>query len=456
VKSTTRILVLVLCVGFSAFLSYAIRQQAPKLTLMCDFGAIYYGARSAMQHQDPYDPNAVARLLAKELAAKGGQLPTDSLQAAMARTILTVDINPPTTLFLLIPLALLPWSIAQNLWMILLAGLLAFAAFRVWDLGARLAPDVWVLLAGFLLANCQGLLLDGNSAGLAVSLSIIAAWCFLERRAEVVGAVLLAISLFVKPHDSGLVWFYFLLAGGVLRKRALQTLAVAAVLALCASLWIAPVSPHWLLEMHSNLTTLSARGATDPSLSGTTNSGAGQIIDLQAALSILCNKPLFYNVTTWLAVGALTLIWALATLTRPTSPQRALFALAAISALSLLPVYHRSNDAKLLLLALPACATLWTGKGAKRWLALGLTSASIFLTSDIPLAVLGELTRNLHISTSSLTEKLTAVLLLRPAPLLLLATGCFYLWIYLRYAPPADAPAQSVAPAKALAADATT
>lgn len=424
-KSTTRILVLVLCVGFSAFLSYAIRLQEPDLTLMCDFGAIYYGAHSALQHEDPYHPNTVARLLAKELASHGGQLPADPVQAAMARTILTVDINLPTTLFLLTPLALLPWSIAQNLWMILMAGLLAFAASLVWDLGARVASDVWVLLAGFLLANCQGLLLDGNSAGLAVSLCIIAAWCFLKDRAALAGAVLLAFSLFVKPHDSGLVWLYFLLAGGLLRKRALQTLAIAAVMALCASLWIAPVSPHWPQELHSNLIAVSAHGSTsDPSLSGTTNGGAGQIIDLQATLSILWNNPLFYNLVTWFAIGALILVWALATLTRRTSPQRALFALAAISALSLLPVYHRSNDAKLLLLAIPACAMLWNGEGAKRWLALGLTSASIFFTSDIPLAVLGELTRNLHISTSSFTGKLSAALLLRPAPLLLLATGC--------------------------------
>jgi hypothetical protein len=455
VKGTTRILILALCVGLSAFGSYAIRQHAPKTILMCDFGEIYYGARCALQHRDPYDPAQASNLLMRSLAAEGEKLPADPGRAAMARTLLAVEINLPTTLFLLLPLALLPWAIAQNLWMALIAGLLACAAFLVGDLGADIAPDLWLLLAGFLLANCEGLLLDGNAAGIAVSLCIIAAWCFLKQRCALAGAVLLAISLLIKPHDSGLVWLYFLLAGGALRKRALQTLAITAILAICAAMWIAPSSPHWPQELRNNLTAVSVHGGTsDPALSGSTTSGAGWIIDLQAALSILWNNPHFYNLTAYLIIGALILVWALITLARRPSPQQTLLGLAAISTLSLLPVYHRSNDAKLLLLAIPACAMLWTGKGAKRWLALALTSASIFFTADMPIAISGTLTRNLAISTSTLAGKLTAIFLLRPAPLLLLATGCFYLWVYFRYAPPADLPARNDAAANTLSTEA--
>jgi hypothetical protein len=424
---------------------------------MCDFGSLYFGARCAHQHQDPYSSNSVASFLASELASRGWHLPSDPSQAATARTILTVNVNLPTTLFLLAPFSFLPWTIAQNLWMMLLAGLLAFAAFLVWDLGAEIAPDLWLLLAGFMLINCEGMLLDGNSAALAVSLCIVATWCFLKQRAEPLGAVLLAVSLLVKPHDSGLVWLFFFLAGGPLRKRALQTAAVAAVLAACTAIWIAPLSPHWPQELHNNLATVSVPGGTsDPSLAGATNSGAGQIVDLQAVLSILWNNPRFYNLTTWLTIGALTLIWSLATLLRRTSPHRALFALAAISALSLLPIYHRSNDAKLLFLAIPACALLWSGKGASRWVALALTSASIFFTSDMPLALLGVITQNLRVSTSTLTGKFAAILLHRPAPILLLATGCFYLWFYLRHATPAGLPAQARPRTNPLTADAAT
>lgn len=455
-KRATRIAVVIICAAFPAFLSYAIRQHAPKSILMCDFGEIYYATRSAAQRQDPYNPDTAAKLLSKELAAEKIKLPDDPAQAAMARTILTIEINLPTTLFILAPLAMLPWVIAQNLWMILLAGTLALAAFLIWDIGGNAAPDVWLLLAGFLLANCEGLLLDGNAAGLAVSLCMIATWCFLKNRYAFSGAALFAVSLLIKPHDSGFIWLYFLLTGGTLRKRALQALAVAAVLAFCSSIWLASISPHWPHELRRNLALLSAQGATDPTLSGTTNSGAGQIIDLQAALSILWNNPHFYNLVAWFVAGALILVWAVTSLRRRTSPQRALFALASISALSMLPVYHRSNDAKILLLAVPACAVLWTGKGARRWAALLLTSASIFFTADMPLAVMGELTRNLPNFSSNLSGKLLTILLRRPTPLILLATGCFYLWIYLRYSSPAESAAPNGSATNTLTAKAAT
>lgn len=456
-KSTKRITVLLLCVGLSALFSYAIRQRTPKLTMMCDFGAIYYGARCAMQHRDPYDPGIAANMLRKELTEEGGILPDNPQQAAMTRNILTVETNLPTTLFLFAPLAMLPWAVAQNLWMILIAGLLAFGAFLIWDVGAAAAPDVWLLLAGFLLANCEGLLLDGNSAGFAVGLCVIATWCFLRERYVLIGALLFAVSLLVKPHDSGFIWIYFLFAGDASRKRALQTVAVAGILGLLAAIWIAPVSPHWIQKLHNNLASASVQGSTsDPNLNGTTNSGAGQIIDLQAVLSIFWNNPLFYNLTTYLTVGALMLAWALVTLTRQATIQSAQFALASISALSLLPIYHRSNDAKLLLLAIPACAVLWATKRPGRWIALFLTSASIFLTADMPLAILGELTRNLPSSPSTLPAKLLTILLRRPTPLILLATGCFYLWIFLRHTPPANAPAQKVSVANPMTAEAAS
>lgn len=455
-KRETRIAAVVLCAAIPAFLSYAIRRDAPKSILMCDFGEIYYATRCAVQRQDPYNPDTAANLLFKELAAEGVKLPDDPAKAAMARTILTIEINLPTALFLLAPLALLPWAIAQNLWMILLAGTLALAAFLIWDLGGNAAPDVWLLLAGFLLANCEGLLLDGNAAALAVSLCMIATWCFLKNRYALLGAALFAVSLLIKPHDSGFIWLYFLLAGSALRKRALQTLVIAAVLVFGAFLWIAHVSPHWPQELQRNLALLSARGATDPGIFGTTNNGAGQIVDLQAVLSILSSNPVFYNRTTYLVIGVLILIWAFATLRKRATLEAAQLAIASISALSMLPIYHRSNDAKILLLAIPACAVLWTGKGATRWIALALTSASIFFTADMPLAILGELTRNLTRSPSDLPGRLMTILLRRPTPLILLATGCFYLWIYLRYSPPAQSAVPNDAATNALTTKAAT
>jgi hypothetical protein len=431
VRRPKQLALLLLCIALSTFWSYEIRLHYQGVVKMPDFAEIYYGARCAILHQDPYQPSNVAH----QFRADNPGLKSDPLAAESARIVVTVGVNLPTTLFAAVPLALLPWSIAQNLWMLLCAALLFLAAYLMCDLAPG-APVVSACLAAFMLVNCEEVLTLGNLAGVAVGLCLIAAWCFLKNRFVPAGAALLAISLILKPHDAGMVWLYFLLAGGSMRRRALQTLAATAILSLLAALWVATVSPHWTQELSRNLAAVSAPGSTsDPALTGLTSRSAGEIIDLQAAFSIFKNNPHFYNPLSYLIAGSLILVWAIAALRRRFSLDSALVALAAISALSLLPLYHRTHDAKILLLALPACAMLWAGKGPPRWIALALTSAAIFYTSDIPLLVLLAVTRNLPGSPSTFDAKLLDLVLLQPDPPILLATGCFYLWVYVRPIP---------------------
>jgi hypothetical protein len=434
--------IFILCISLSAMLAAGMRRSAHGGVTMTDFGEIYYGALCAMQRKDPYNPPTVLReFLAHGATFPKPKNPSDPKDVRVARatvTVITVGVNLPTTLLLAIPFAMLPWSIAQILWVSLMAALLVLASYLAWDLAASLAPGVAGWLAAVILVSCELVLYFGNTAGLVVSLCVIAAWCFFKQRFAWAGIVLLALSLVIKPHDAGFLWLYFLLAGGVLRKRALQTFAVAALLGLAAAIWIAPASPHWVQELHNNLTVVSAKGETsDPSPSGITSGSTGSIIDLQATLSILWNNPRFYSLVSYLLGGSLILTWVLVTLRKRFSQQGAWLALAAISALLLLPVYHRPNDAKILLLALPGCAILWAARGRRGWLALALTAAAIAATSDLPLLLLHLISRRLSISPSTLGGKMMLILL-HPAPLLLLAMGCFYLWVYARYNPPAN------------------
>lgn len=92
----------------------------------------------------------------------------------------------------------------------------------------------------------------------------------------------------------------------------------------------------------------------------------------------------------------------------------------------------------LLLLALAACAILWKEGGVKAWLALGLTAAGILLTTTTPLVLLNENSRVLAAFAAKLSGGLPMILFLRPTPVALLAMGCFYLWVYVRYKPPVD------------------
>ena len=424
------IAVLVICVSIPCYFSYISRAAAGKQILMVDFGALYYGARCAVHGMDPYEPGPVLLEFEKD----GGHFSSTASDEGMDRIVVTRIDNLPTAMFLAIPFVLLPWVVAQNVWMVLMAALLVIAAFHTWDLGGGAAPLIWVGLAGLTLAESDLLFKGGNVAGVVVSLCIIAVWCILNERYAWLGVLLLAVSLVLKPHDSGFVWLYFLLAGGALRKRALQTLAATGVLAGCAALWMVSVSPHWFSELHRNLSFLLAHGgASDPGPAGMSSYAAGMIIDLQGVLSFIKDNPHFYNSLAWILGGLPILVLCVAALRRPTSPQGTRLALAAISALSLLPVYHRINDAVILLLALPACAMLWKERAPERWPALVLTSAGILFTASTPLALLVSNYRAIAAIASELPGRLPGAVLLRPTPVVLLAMGYFYLWVYLRH-----------------------
>ncbi len=61
-----------------------------------------------------------------------------------------------------------------------------------------------------------------------------------------------------------------------------------------------------------------------------------------------------------------------------------------------------------------------------------LNSLAIVITSDIPLAMLALLTKDLHFSTEGLPSMVFTILAARPMPIILLALGSVYLWVYKR------------------------
>jgi hypothetical protein len=430
-----RALLLLLSCGLSVFWAISLQRASPDG--MIDFKGVYYDARCLFQHRDPYLYGEPARVYLVE--QKDRPLLSDVL-----RQVLSLNIYLPTTSIFIAPFAMLPWGLAHWLWMILAAASLTFAAFLMWNRGADYAPGISGALICFMLANCEAVLATGNTAGIAVSLCVVAVWCFLRERFVWAGIVCLAVSLVIKPHDAGLVWLYFLLAGASYRKRALQTLLATAVLAVVAILWVTPISPHWMQELQSNnLTDLLPGGASNPGPnSANSGSGPSMIINLQSAIYIFSDDPRIYNSVSYLVCGSLLLVWSICTLRARFSLARAWLALAAIVPLTLLVTYHRPYDAKLLLLTVPACALLWAEGGLIRWVALAMSSAAIFSTADIPLTILLTLTRNLHISTVGISGQMLTVVLTRPAPLILLPMGIFYLWIYVRRASTGDVAAE--------------
>jgi hypothetical protein len=399
---------------------------------LADFKAVYYGARCLMQHSDPYKESEFLRVYREE----GGEFPSDPGMARLFNRAVPVCINLPTSLFLIVPFAILPWGPAHILWMTLVAGSLFLAGFLAWNLAEDYARGISLFLICIILADSEILFAGGNSAGIAVSLCVVAVWCFLKNRFVTAGIVCLAISLAMKPHDAGLVWLYFLLVGGIHRKRALQTLILTVGLCLLAALWVTHVAPQWMPELRSNLAVASAHGdLNDPGLASISRPGPGTIIDLQSAISVFRDDPRIYNPVSYLVCGALLMVWLVRTFRLRFSQRSAWLALAAIAALSMLPVYHRQYDAKLLLLTVPACAMLWVEGGLVGWIALLLNTAGVLLTGDIWSAILTVYWNNLHISQMGVLTQILAVMLVRPAPLILLVMVIFYLWAYMRHDP---------------------
>jgi hypothetical protein len=388
---------------------------------MADFKAVYFPARALLAHRDPYIESEVAPIYE---ASRAGLPP----EAEKIRQIATWGIYPPSALVLTTPFAMLSWKSACFVWMILMLGGFIAASWLMWNLCADESPVVSGALIAFLLANSMLLPITANVAGVAISLCVIAVWCFLRDRLVLLGVLCLAASLALKPHDAGAVWLCLLLAGGVFRKRALQTLLATAVLIVPGLLWVQHIAPHWLSEMSANIAAFAMHGGqADPSAASSAAHGLDMVVTLQTVFSLFIDNPRFYNLAAFIVCGALLLVWIRYVLRRRGDAQTTVkLALAAIVPLSLLPIYHRQLDCAMLLLAVPACVILMKQNNPAGRLALPITWTAFILTGAIFWAIF------FAIFTADRIPKalgwLRAGAEVLPVPLILLATGCFYLW----------------------------
>ncbi len=416
-----------LLLGAAIFLLVGLALKHVSPISMGDFKVVYYSARCLLKNGDPYLERDVLRVY----QAEGRERPSE---LALNRQVMTRYFYPPTAFVFTVPFAFLGFGPGQLLWMVLSAGGLILASILMFDLAADFAPVISGALLGFLLMNSLWLFMIGNSAAIVVSLCAIAVWCFLKEQFVRAGVLCLALSLAVKPHDSGLVWLFFLLAGGTFRKRALQTLLVFAVLCLPAVLWVMHVSPHWMQEAHSNMLTFSSvAGLTDPAATGMAGRYLDSFVQLQSAVAILWANPRVYNSITYVICGVMLLIWAIATVRLRPIQARSWLALAAITPLSMLPIYHLQHDAKLLVLTIPACAMLWSEGGIIGLMAVIVTASGIAVNGDIFTTIRIALTHHFLVPQPNLPSEILTVVLTRPGPLFLLLMAVFYLWVYTRH-----------------------
>lgn len=368
---------------------------------------------------NPYDSDQIRQ----EYAKAGGDL--SAPDSAVSAFLPYQAQYPPSSLFSIAPLALLPWKIAFSIWITLSAALFVLAGFLMADLCDLTTSSVPLILLGVFVATSTSLLHSGQPSGPAISLCAIGAWCVLRGRFPWAGAVCFALSLAIKPQIGCFVLLYFFLAGGAARRRSLQIAGLTVLFCLpgLAWAWLMPESAHWVHDLRANMIAIAAPGGLNNP--GPTSYNAHLVTDLQSIIALYRDSAPFYNHLTWAIAGVLFLVWGYVAVRAHPSHRKDLIGIAAIACLTLLPVYHRQYDVRLLLLMFPALALLFAEKGVVRWTALVLAVAVI--TGSHPTFI----ERRLGLNQNSLS-KMQTLLLLRPSALAVLASALFYLACFTR------------------------
>ncbi|MGP8251573.1 MAG: glycosyltransferase family 87 protein [Terracidiphilus sp.] len=359
---------ILILLGIAVFVILGFTFQAISPIPQWDFKTNYWAARSFDEHLDPYNENAVTSIYNKD------------------EPVITRAVYPPTLLLLISPLGLLPWKIASLIWCLLTVGAMISAAIIIWDAGKQYSPLITSVMVALIISNSQVIVILTNPAAVAIALAIFASWSFVRGKYTWIGAIALSLSILIKPQDAGFIWLFFLLAGGMYRRFAVRSLLVSGLIGVPTALVMWRLYPNWFEEWKSNIASFTVKGGmTDPGPSSIGNHGLGSFVNLQAALSVIKDNPHFYNPITYLIVIPLLALWAFFVFKSNQSSRSLWMGIAASVPLSMLPIYHHVCDAKILLLAVPACSILWAE--GKRLIPLVSMSAMVF-TSDIPLAFL--------------------------------------------------------------------
>lgn len=384
-----------------------------------DFRTAYYSGRALLEHRDPYSEQVVEQLYSQETPPTRKPDPD--------RMVVTRNPYLPSCFALTSLLALFPEPLALVLWISAIAISFLLASFSIWRVCTPDAKLPIGVLTGYCLATSASLFYFGNPAGFAVPFCILGCISFISDRYIPLGIAAFAVSLAFKPHDGGLLLLYFLLGCALYRKRALQT--VLCILSLTAPmiLWLYLLSPHWIQEISSNMAAFSGPGSTnDPRAPH----GTLMMTNLQTITSFFWSDPKIYDSGALLICGPLILLWIWKTVRTRATQTNTWLALASISALSVLPVYHRQYDAKLIMLQFPALGLLLTRKHRLRWIAFAVTVLATFLSGDLPWLIFIKFADRLRSLGSPFAGLMADVMLNFPVPLALLAAGCFYLWLY--------------------------
>jgi hypothetical protein len=346
----TLIVIGLLQLGFRA--SQRLRHDIP----MWDFVSVYSAARTWAHGGDPYDlPSVLASWRATGLFA--GREPTT-----------WATVYPPTSLLMVLPLALLSPTAAMAIWLVLVIGMLVAQFLALADMARiRWREPLALILVGAALesAPVQFGVLSGQLSMPAISACIIAFWCVGRGREKLAG-VLLGLACAIKPQIAAVFVVYYV----CLRRRNVSVYAVllAAAIGLIAVAAMQLSHVDWVRGWTQSIAASSRPGGVNDY--SWADPYRDEIVDLKMPLASFVHNGLLLRIAAECIALALA-AWYVGMRMREglRSARGELLALACLCGLALMPIYHRVYDATLLVTALAwALAEL---DGPRRRLALG-------------------------------------------------------------------------------------
>jgi hypothetical protein len=330
-----------------------------------DFISPYIQSRALMKGMDPYSPEVLVRLWPVEGVRRPEFLAKDLAEGSLIAKRGIPTAYPLTCLFLLIPMAVLPWPVAHFVW---LAVNLCLVLGRIWSLlamGGFHGNDwrAYVFVAFSLaLAPLHTGLAAGSIVIGTVALCGIAIWRH-QLENEISAGILFGLAVCLKPQIGLPFLAYYLL------RRRWRLFGMAAGIALTTAMLamarLALSGTPWVQNYRMDNRVLLATGI----LSDFTerNPIRFSLINLQVLFYAILNHAAAANILALAVSATLFGIWVVLVLR--SEPQDVLLPLSTIAVLSLFPVYHRLYDAFLLIFSL--CWSLREFSGPERRFARG-------------------------------------------------------------------------------------
>jgi len=330
-----------------------------------DFTPIYTGARCLLAGCNPYDTAE----LEKQYYANGGPA------SQPVHWDKEPPVYPPSAFLLASPIAMLKLPAARRIWAVISAVLLITSVGCVWLTVPPFSRWIPTILGSLFMIECSNALLPlGQASTLTISLLVISATLYLRGRSIRLATLMLMLSLAIKPQMGGLIALYFVVRKIHWRGAALAMAGAVAILLVSGLLLkTRPASAHWVNDLHTNVVNSQKPGATnDPRPGNLRDTG---LINVQAITSVFIASEKGYNAAAYVIFGGLLLVWMIAMAKNDADLAGHYLAIAALSVISFLPVYHRDYDTVLLLLTIPAIAVIYYRR--RQWLGPAIVVTAI-------------------------------------------------------------------------------